>query len=40
MCDGFGVRALITELSIEQARAEVWGFLAQELGVDPGIAAD
>lgn len=40
MCDGFGVRALLTELSIERARAEVWGFLAQELGVDPGIAAD
>ena len=40
MCDGFGVRALITELSIERARAEVWEFLAQELGVDPGTAAD
>ena len=36
MCDGFGVRALLTELSIERARTEVWTFLAQELGVDPG----
>ena len=35
MCDGFGVRALLTELSIERARTEVWTFLAQELGVEP-----
>ena len=35
LCDGFGVRALLTELSIDRARAEVWAFLAQELGVDP-----
>ena len=35
MCDGFGVRALLTELSLDRARAEVWAFLAQELGLDP-----
>ena len=40
MCDGFGVRALLDELSIERARAEVWAFLAQELGVDPRMPAD
>ena len=40
MCDGFGVRALLTELSIDRAREEVWAFLAQELGVDPRMPAD
>jgi AcrR family transcriptional regulator len=40
MCDGFGVRALLTELSIDRARSEVWAFLAQELGLDPRMPAD
>jgi AcrR family transcriptional regulator len=40
MCDGFGVRALLTELSIDRARAEVWAFLAQELGLDPQLPGD
>ena len=35
VCDGFGVRALLGELPIERARAEVWAVLSQELGVDP-----
>ncbi len=35
MCDGFGVRALLTELSLDRARADVWAFLAHELGLDP-----
>jgi hypothetical protein len=39
MCDGFGVRALLTELSIDRAREEVWAFLALELGVDPRMPA-
>jgi AcrR family transcriptional regulator len=35
LCDGFGVRALLGDLPIERARAEVWAVLSQELGVDP-----
>jgi AcrR family transcriptional regulator len=35
LCDGFGVRALVGELPIESARAEIWAVLSQELGVDP-----
>jgi AcrR family transcriptional regulator len=35
VCDGFGVRALLGDLPIEQARAEVWAVLSQDLGVDP-----
>jgi len=35
MCDGFGVRALLTELALDQARDEVWSYLARELGMDP-----
>jgi AcrR family transcriptional regulator len=38
MCDGFGVRALLTELAVDRARVEVWGFLASELGLDPRLA--
>jgi AcrR family transcriptional regulator len=40
LCDGFGVRSLLTELPIERARAEVWSFLASKLGVDPNLPAD
>jgi hypothetical protein len=39
VCDGFGVRALLGELPIERARAEVWAVLSSELGVDPGHPA-
>jgi AcrR family transcriptional regulator len=35
VCDGFGVRALLGDLPIERARAEVWSVLSQELGLDP-----
>jgi AcrR family transcriptional regulator len=35
VCDGYGVRALLGELPIERARAEVWAVLSAELGVDP-----
>jgi AcrR family transcriptional regulator len=37
VCDGFGVRALLGEMPIERARAEVWAVLSQELGVDPNL---
>ena len=37
VCDGFGVRALLGEMSIERARAEVWAVLSSELGVDPVV---
>ena len=37
VCDGFGVRALLGEMSIERARAEVWAVLSSELGVDPAV---
>ena len=40
ICDGFGVRALLTELSLDRARDEVWAFLAGELGVDPRRPAE
>jgi hypothetical protein len=36
LCDGFGVRALVGNLTIEQARAEIWAVLSEELEVDPG----
>ena len=39
MCDGFGVRALLTELALDRARDDVWSYLAQELGVDPRMPA-
>ena len=32
LCDGFGVRALLGELGVERARAEVWAGLAQRAG--------
>jgi AcrR family transcriptional regulator len=32
LCDGFGVRALLGDLEIEQARAEVWAVLSRDLG--------
>ena len=35
LCDGFGVRALLGDLEIDQARAEVWAVLSRDLGVDP-----
>jgi AcrR family transcriptional regulator len=35
LCDGFGVRALLGDLPIERARAEVWAVLSEDLGVDP-----
>jgi AcrR family transcriptional regulator len=35
LCDGFGVRALLGDLPIERARAEVWALLSEDLGVDP-----
>jgi AcrR family transcriptional regulator len=35
LCDGFGVRALLGDLPIEGARAEVWAVLSEDLGVDP-----
>jgi AcrR family transcriptional regulator len=33
--DGFGIRALVGDLEIEHARAEVWTVVATELGLDP-----
>jgi AcrR family transcriptional regulator len=38
-CDGYGVRALLGELPVERARAEVWAVLSAELGVDPAPPA-
>jgi AcrR family transcriptional regulator len=35
LCDGYGVRALLGDLPVEQARAEVWAVVSRELGVDP-----
>jgi AcrR family transcriptional regulator len=35
LLDGFGIRALVGDLPIERARAEVWAVLAAELGLDP-----
>jgi AcrR family transcriptional regulator len=34
LLDGFGIRALVGDLPIERARAEVWALLAAELGLD------
>ena len=34
LLDGFGIRALVGDLTIEQARAEAWAMLAAELGLD------
>jgi AcrR family transcriptional regulator len=31
LCDGFGVRTLLGDLEIEQARAEVWAVLSRDL---------
>ena len=31
LCDGFGVRALLDDLEIDQARAEVWAVLSRDL---------
>jgi AcrR family transcriptional regulator len=33
LCDGFGVRSLLGDLEIEQARAEVWAVVSRDLGV-------
>jgi AcrR family transcriptional regulator len=35
LLDGYGVRALIGDIPIEEARREVWAVLATELGLDP-----
>ena len=35
LLDGYGVRALIGDIPIAEARNEVWAVLADELGVDP-----
>ena len=35
LCDGYGVRALLGDLPVEQARAEVWAAISEQLGVDP-----
>jgi AcrR family transcriptional regulator len=37
LCDGFGVRVLIGEMPIEYAREQVWGYLADELGLDGSL---
>jgi len=31
LCDGFGVRALLGDLEIDRARAEVWAVLSRDL---------
>jgi hypothetical protein len=31
LCDGFGVRALLGDLEIDEARAEVWAVLSRDL---------
>jgi AcrR family transcriptional regulator len=36
LCDGYGVRALLGDLSTDRARAEVWAVVAEELRVDRG----
>jgi AcrR family transcriptional regulator len=33
VCDGYGVRALLGDLRPEQARAEIWALLSEQLGV-------
>jgi len=35
LCDGFGVRALLGDLDLDRARAEVWALISESLGVDP-----
>jgi AcrR family transcriptional regulator len=35
LCDGYGVRALLGDLSVERAREEIWAVCAEELGLDP-----
>jgi AcrR family transcriptional regulator len=42
LCDGFGVRALVGDFRIEQAREEIWSVVAQDLGVErnPWLADD
>jgi AcrR family transcriptional regulator len=37
LCDGLGVRVLIGEMPIEQARKQVWGYLATELELDRSL---
>jgi hypothetical protein len=39
LCDGFGVRVLIGEMPIEYAREQVWGYLADEIGLDGSMTA-
>jgi AcrR family transcriptional regulator len=36
VCDGFGVRALLDDLDVERARAEVWAVISESLGVSAG----
>jgi AcrR family transcriptional regulator len=38
LCDGLGVRVLIGEMPIAYARAQVWGYLAEELSLDASLA--
>lgn len=35
LLDGFGIRVLVGDLTIERARAEAWAVLAADLGLDP-----
>jgi AcrR family transcriptional regulator len=35
LCDGYGVRALLGDLTVERAREEVWAAISDQLGVDP-----
>ncbi len=35
LCDGYGVRALLGDMPVEQARTEIWTVCAEELGLDP-----
>jgi AcrR family transcriptional regulator len=35
LCDGFGVRALLGDLEIDEARAEVWAVLSRDLDGTP-----
>jgi hypothetical protein len=35
LSDGYGVRALLGDVPVAQARAEIWAVCAEALGVDP-----
>lgn len=36
LCDGYGVRALLGDVPVERARAEVWAVCIEELGLEQG----